>query len=207
MVSRRELKSRAKVQLGNKLWLCIGVTLFLFLLSGLGSFLSVEYSDTGVYAGYNIVTVLISGTLSVGLCRFLINVVNNDNPKFANLFSGFNIYLKTLGLYISMAVLTTIGMILLIVPGIIVAYGLSMAPYILADDNNKGVIEALKESWAMMKDHKFEYFVLEISFILWYLLGIITFGLAYIWIVPYVSLTQANYYLELKDNFKKEIVE
>ncbi|WP_055071902.1 DUF975 family protein [Clostridium massiliamazoniense] len=207
MVSRRELKSRAKIQLNNNLWVCIGVTLFFILLSGLESFLNIKYPDTAVYTGYNIFIILTSGAFSIGLCRFLINVANKYNPKFTNLFSGFNIYLKTLGLYILISLLTVIGMVLLIIPGIIIAYGLSMAPYILADDNNKGVIEVLKESWAMMKGHKFEYFVLDISFVLWYLLGIITFGLAYIWIIPYVNLTQANYYLELKNNYKKEILE
>ena len=55
-----------------------------------------------------------------------------------------------------------------------------------------------------MRGHKFEYFVLEISFILWHLLGIITFGLAYIWIIPYINLTQANYYLELKNDLVKD---
>lgn len=204
MISRKELKSRAKIQLNSNLWICIGVTLFFILLSGLESFLNVKYPDTSVYTGYNIFIILTSGAFSIGLCRFLINVANKYNPRFKDLFSGFNIYLKTLGLYILMGIIITIGMILLIIPGIIATYGLSLAPYILAEDNNKGIIEVLRESWTMMRGHKFEYFVLEISFILWHLLGIITFGLAYIWIIPYINLTQANYYLELKNDLVKD---
>lgn len=52
----------------------------------------------------------------------------------------------------------------------------------------------------MMYGHKAEYFVLQLSFIGWYLLAVITLGIASFWVNPYVKITNANYYLQLKEN-------
>jgi uncharacterized membrane protein len=58
-----------------------------------------------------------------------------------------------------------IGFILLVVPGIIVAFGLSQTFFILADDKEIGAVDALKASWEMMKGNKVKFFVLSLSFI------------------------------------------
>lgn len=209
MVIRGELKTRAKEQLNDRLWLCIGTTLIFSIIIGLNSSNN-EVRHTfglGWGASIDLVTLLLAGALTVGYAKFLLNVVNKRNPKFVDLFSGFNIYLKTLGLYFITMASIVVGMIFFIIPGIIIALAFAMAPYILAEDDSKGIIEVLKESREMMKGHKLEYLVLEFSFILWFLLGIITFGLGLLWVMPYIQLTDANYYMELKQDFvSKEII-
>ncbi len=92
-----------------------------------------------------------------------------------------------------------LGYICFIIPGVIVSYGLQMVPYILADNPGIGIMEAIKASWNMMKGHKWELFVLDLSFLGWILLDIITLGILGIFYVnPYIYSTHAAFYEALK---------
>ena len=75
-----------------------------------------------------------------------------------------------------------------------------MAYYIMNDNPYIKPIEAINKSKAMMKGYKGKYFLLGLSFIGWYLLGILTLGIGYIWLTPYVGLSTANFYENLKQN-------
>lgn len=70
--------------------------------------------------------------------------------------------------------------LLFLIPGIIKAYSYAMTPYILAEHPELSVNEAIDRSRAMMKGHKFDYFFLQLSFIGWMLLSIITLGVGLI---------------------------
>ena len=50
-----------------------------------------------------------------------------------------------------------------------------------------------------MDGHKMELFVLDLSFIGWYLLCVITFGIAFIWVAPYIQATKTNFYNKIKN--------
>ena len=105
--------------------------------------------------------------------------------------------MKTLGLCILVSLAVIIGTIILIVPGIILSLMYSQSFFILCEDNDKGIVQCMKESAEMMKGHKCELFVLQLSFILWVILGIITCGIAMLWVTPYMYVTYANYYKSL----------
>ena len=81
-------------------------------------------------------------------------------------------------------------------------YAYSMWKYIIVDlkEDNKNItaMDVIRLSKKMTYGHKWNMFVFNLSFILWYLLCIITFGLASIYVVPYVSAANALYYEELK---------
>ena len=73
-----------------------------------------------------------------------------------------------------------------------------MSMYILAENKGKSALECINESKEMTEGHKMELFVLGLSFIGWALLGYVTLGLAYIWVIPYMQTTFTNAYLSLK---------
>ena len=73
-----------------------------------------------------------------------------------------------------------------------------MSMYILAENKGKPALECINESKAMTNGHKMDLFVLGLSFIGWGLLCVITFGIAYIWVGPYMNATFANAYQNLK---------
>jgi uncharacterized membrane protein len=87
-----------------------------------------------------------------------------------------------------------VGFIFFIIPGFILSLGLSQAMYLLADDDELGPVEALKESWEMMKGHKTDYFVLGLYFILWSFLCVFTLGIGFFFLAPYMQVTYAKFY-------------
>ncbi len=91
-----------------------------------------------------------------------------------------------------------LGLILLIIPGIIVALGLSMAMLCFRDAPDDGFFEAIKNSWSIMKGNKFNLFMLYLSFIPWVLLTAVTLGIAGIYVIPYMTITIANFYDEIR---------
>jgi uncharacterized membrane protein len=75
-----------------------------------------------------------------------------------------------------------------------------MVPYILADNPNIGVKKAIALSNEMTMGHKYDIFVLDLSFIGWYLLGAIAFGIGIIFVFPYENATKAELYLVLRES-------
>ncbi|MCM0582490.1 DUF975 family protein [Weissella diestrammenae] len=98
---------------------------------------------------------------------------------------------------------TILWSLLLIVPGIIKSIAYSQAEYIYAEDVKRGLpIESMNEyitrSRDMMDGHKLQYFWLQFSFILWWVLVALTAGLAAFWVIPYYQATMAEFYIELR---------
>jgi len=116
-----------------------------------------------------------------------------------------------------MVIAIMIGFVLLIVPGIILSFGLSQTMYIMAEEPEIGPVDALKKSWEMMKGYKMEYFLLMIRFIPWAILCVFTLFIGFLWLGPYVQVTAAKFYDEisggapvdesLDDDITKHIVE
>ena len=78
-------------------------------------------------------------------------------------------------------------------------YQYSQMFYLVADKPETAKIkESLKTSIKMTKGYKRKLFLLDLSFIGWALLGVITFGIAFIWVIPYINATYANAYNSLK---------
>ncbi len=88
--------------------------------------------------------------------------------------------------------------LLLIIPGIIKKYAYKMVPYILADNPEIGRKRALELSDQMTKGHKFRIFVLQLSFMGWYLLGMLACLVGMMFVTPYQNATEAELYLVLR---------
>jgi len=202
MMVRVVLKSNAKAQLKGKWGLAIGTLLVgIIIIGGFSSAVGFiqPKSNIPIILGW-LIKIFLGGVITLGISKFVLNIsTNKEETSFNDLFSGFNIYLKTLGLWIVMGLCIGIATICLIVPGIIVALMFSQAFFILCEDNEKSITECLKESSEMMKGHKVELFVLGLSFIGWWIVVAITFGIGALWVYPYQQVTCANFYLALKN--------
>lgn len=88
--------------------------------------------------------------------------------------------------------------LLLIIPGIIKGYAYSMVPYILADNPDIGRKRALELSQQMTQGEKFNIWVLQLSFIGWYLLGFLACCVGVIFVTPYQHATEGELYLVLR---------
>ncbi|MGL5754907.1 MAG: DUF975 family protein [Paraclostridium sp.] len=203
MFSRSELKSGAKDQLKGK-WL-LAILVFI-CYSAILQLVNVELTNSteGSMFGMslNIIGFLVYGSMQVGMSRFTLKLARKDQTtQFNDLFSGFDVFIKALVMNLILGVCVSIGMILFIIPGVIIGLMFSQANYILAENPEKSAIECLKESSRMMKGYKFNFFVLQLSFIGWLILATLTFGIGLLWYVPYYQMTMTNFYLKIKENY------
>lgn len=97
------------------------------------------------------------------------------------------------------SVFTFLWSLLFIIPGIIASLSYSMVYFIALDNLELSALDVIRKSKEMMRGHKGEYFVLGLSFIGWGILGIFTLGILYLWLIPYMQVTMANFYNELKE--------
>ena len=89
--------------------------------------------------------------------------------------------------------------LLLIVPGIVKSYSYAMAPYLMHDHPEMTASQAIDESMRLMEGNKMRLFMLDLSFIGWWLLCLITFGLLLFIVCPYQMTARAEFYRELID--------
>lgn len=121
-----------------------------------------------------------------------------------NIFDGFNNYGRALGASLLVHIYTFLWTLLLIVPGIIKFYAYSQTYFILHDNPEMGINDAIDESMRMMNGHKEQLFMLDLSFIGWILLGILSCGIGLLWIEPYCMNAHAAFYENLKMEDLKE---
>lgn len=140
---------------------------------------------------------LVTGALSYGLFSFYLTLSRNTVPSTAELFSGFQRFVPTFILFILMAIFTFLWSLLLIIPGIIAMFRYSQAYYILKDNPQISGLEAINRSKAMMVGHKGRLFVLGLTFIGWFLLGTITFGIGMLWVAPYFYTALGHFHNDL----------
>lgn len=173
---------------------------------GMILFHSGEYKDlsqltslVAISLVFSLIFILLTSILDFGYQLFCLKVSNRDSSmSYSDLFLGFRYFLKILGLSIVMLIFELLWSLLLLIPGIIAGFRYSQAIFILAENPEKGILQCIRESKEMMAGHKFEYFVLNLSFTLWVLLMFFTFGLASIYVNPYLTTTLANYYNAIK---------
>ena len=134
--------------------------------------------------------------LSAGFTIFILNTIRHYAAGFGNLFDGFAIFLRVLWLTILLFVFVFLWSLLLVVPGIIAIYKYRLAMYLLLDHPEMSPYQCIRDSGKMMSGHKWQLFVLDLSFLGWYILLIIPFTT--IWVTPYTQLTYAIFYDNLR---------
>ena len=119
-------------------------------------------------------------------------------PEAGALFAPFKQYARTFGAVLLVFVYTLLWTLLLVIPGIIKAYSYSMTFYILRENPEMTAGDAITASQKMMDGHKMDLFLLSLSFIGWAILASITFGIGYLWLIPYIYTAYAAFYETLK---------
>ena len=180
-------KENAKRVLAGNWGIAIAVTLIYGVVSGISS------------QFYGIGTLFVAYPLAVGVNVYFINLFRGK-AEFEDLLDPFKRnYIESVFTMFLMQIYVFLWSLLLIIPGIIKAFSYAMVPYIMADkDYDLAYNEAIAESNRMMDGRKMDLFILSLSFIGWALLGVLTFGLLYFWLIPYMNATFAAFYLETK---------
>lgn len=146
----------------------------------------------------SIVLILLSGPFLVGFNAFFLGIASESDPRLENLFVGFKRFGAALGAYLLFVLFMYLWLLLFIIPGIIAAFRYSMAFFILADDEECGPLEAIRRSKEMMRGNKWKFFCLHWRFLGWYLLSLISLGIGFLWLIPYMQTSFAKFYEDVK---------
>lgn len=159
---------------------------------------------TGLLAGIATVVILIvlvakvfvGNLLKMGGYRFFI-LNQTAQPGIGTLLDGFRSghYVNIVLTMFLRDLFTTLWSLLLVVPGIVKHYEYLMVPYIIAENPAMDYKEAFQISKQMMDGEKMEAFIMDLSFLGWYLLSAVACGLLAIFYVnPYVQASFAEMY-------------
>lgn len=154
--------------------------------------------DVRINYGSMLLDLILGGPMGLGIVTYFLNLFRTDNSKIEDVFSGFSSFKKTFVLNLLINIFTALWSLLLVVPGIIAAIKYSMSFYIMHDNLELSAAEALDESKRMMDGEKMRLFKLWLSFLGWFILGIISLGIGFIWITPYYQAAVTAFYEDLK---------
>lgn len=182
----------------------------------------------------SLLVVIAEYTLIPGYLKLHLNICTGQPYEVGDLFFAFkNHLLKFICLALCLWLLSLIvvipmvliGLIAIYMPGaavialgivvfiatyiglIIIMMNLSMVMYIMVENPETGVIDCMKESFRIMKGNKLRLFYIGLSFIGVYLLATLSFGIGYLWVAPYMSITITLFYLDIRTSVKDDTVQ
>ncbi len=148
-----------------------------------------------------LVKIFVLNPLSVGCKAFFKNNCQTQDAELSDLGYGFRTnYWKFVGAVLLKDIMIFLWGLLLVIPGIIKVYSYRMVEFILIDNPEMPIKDAITLSRQMMNGNKWRAFLLDLSFIGWYFLSALTLGLVGLfWLSPYQDHTDAALYLALKE--------
>jgi len=158
------------------------------------SILSESEGVTGVIM--SIISMFVGLLLQIGLVRLSLNVVDGKPVALHNLVDEYQSLLKVFVAWVLYSVAVIVGLLLLIVPGIIIAIMFSQYTYLIVD-RRAGVIESLKLSAALTKGHKLKLFGFFFVILGVILLGVLALGIGLLVAIPVVTVAGAIVYRRL----------
>lgn len=147
-----------------------------------------------------VISIIIAGPFTLGQVVYSIKVSRGEHVSIDNIFEGFKRFSTSFILQILISLFVFLWSLLLVVPGIIAYLAYSQAFYILNDNPDLTASEALRLSKEMMRGYKGKFFLLQLSFIGWGILSILTLGIGFLWLIPYMNISYANFYENLKNS-------
>ena len=218
MISRATIKADAKLAISNSKPNAILITLVYLIIAYILQYLTFQvmgyakdaatFYDAFTTATWNFDSIpmtnrpfapilslaisIMSMMIAAGYTIYCLNISRMRTASFGNLFDGFGIFFRILWLNILMGIFTFLWSLLFIIPGIVAYYRYRQALYILLDNPDMSALDCITASKRLMRGRKAELFVLDLSFIGWWILSLIPF--VPLWVTPYTNLTFVNYY-------------
>ena len=219
-MDRKEIKEKAKELIKGKKWQIWWPLLIISLVSSvLENLIGPNYSDldnlkitsfeqlsqlnlpapTPTQLILSLLVGIVIGIAGVAYNKYILKLVRGEEPEFNDIIETIKErWLSILLVELIVGVVVSVCAIFFVIPGIIMALAYAMAGYLVVDTDLEAM-EVVKKSRAMMKGYKWNYFVFGLSFIGWILLVPFTLGILIIWLMPYVIVSMALYYENLKE--------
>ena len=152
----------------------------------------------------NLVHFILGGVIQLGYAQFLLKQYNRANFEVKDLFSQFERFGQAFLQRFLRILYTSLWSLLFIIPGIVKSYAYAMTPFIMAENPEMTASEAITASKEMMDGHKGELFTLDLTFIGWDLLCLLTLNIGHLWLNPYKNAAYAVFYKDLTASRRAE---
>ena len=142
---------------------------------------------------------IVSCAVAIGYAYYILSFIRGKKLEMKDIidFAKKN-WVKAVLVSLIVGIIIAVGTVLLVIPGIIAEVGLVFYQETCADNLELGYMDTVKKAWAITKGHKMDIFLLQLSFIGWALLAVLTLGILYIWLMPYMVVTLTLAYEKLK---------
>lgn len=149
---------------------------------------------------------LLALPLSWGLTVSLLRNHREESVNLENLFDGFRggRYTRVFCALFLVNLFTFLWALLLIIPGIMKAFSYALTPYILLDEPELTARQAITRSCEIMEGRRWKLFCLYLSFIGWGILSLLTFGIGFLWLAPYMNASIAAFYEDARAEYEAE---
>ena len=149
---------------------------------------------------------LLALPLSWGLTVSLLRNHREESVDLENLFDGFRggRYTRVFCALFLVNLFTILWTLLLIIPGIMKAFSYALTPYIIMDEPELTARQAITRSCEIMQGRRWKLFCLSLSFIGWGILSLLTFGIGFLWLVPYMNASIAAFYEDARAEYEAE---
>ena len=149
---------------------------------------------------------LLALPLSWGLTVSLLRNHREESVDLENLFDGFRggRYTRVFCALFLVNLFTFLWTLLLIIPGIMKAFSYALTPYIIMDEPKLTARQAITRSCEIMQGRRWKLFCLYLSFIGWGILSILTFGIGFLWLAPYMNASIAAFYEDARAEYEAE---
>ena len=196
-----QLRAEARENLGGNIFANVWLMAFVVVL--------IYSAILGIVSNIPVAPILISGAFAFGLALVFLKLARGeDRVNIEDLFKGFSEgFAQNLLLGLMISIFTTLWTLLFIIPGIVKSYAYSMAFFIRNDHPDYDWSTCIAESQKLMQGKKMKLFLLDLSFIGWYLLGFLAFGIGVVWASAYAQAARAAFYCDLVGDVAPESVE
>ena len=200
MDSITNYKNRALSALENKWGNFVAITFVYGFIIGITQILSGDKDSPAILHLIGLVLFILALPLTWGFQTLFLGAVRGGEATAKDMFEGYNkeLFSRVLTTTLLYYVYVLLWSLLLLIPGCIKSYSYAMTPYILKDNPEMKNNAAIEESMRMMDGHKLELFLLDLSFIGWAILSILTCCIGFLWLVPYMNMARVNFFEDLK---------
>ena len=185
-----ELRAASRTTLsGNWMMAALATLVYLLIAGGVSS----------IPVAGSVLAIIVAYPLAYGFAILFLDLFREGKPiDIGKLFDGFKDFGRVWGTLILVAVYTILWTCLLIIPGIVKSYSYALTPFILKDEPELRYNAAIEKSMRMMNGYKMKLFLLDLSFIVWMILSILTLGIGLLFLQPYMNNASAAFYEDLK---------
>ncbi len=217
MLLNSELRAQAREQLDGKWGTFVLMTFLMYVISAIlqipgsvGDLLKVLSPENMLasesMSSISVVLSLLALPLGWGLTVSLLRNHREESVDIENLFDGFRRgrYVRVFCALFLVNLFTFLWALLLIIPGIMKAFSYALTPYILLDEPELTAKQAIARSSEIMQGRRWKLFCLYLSFIGWGILSVLTFGIGFLWLLPYMNASFAAFYEDARAEYEAE---